>query len=732
MTKKLRMTSSELPRISRNTDDYRMKTIRLIFVTSLALQCFIGGRQQAHAQVDLNNLTSLEMASFGSDFHHITVPSTGQLLTRIGQEVWQGNADIYHVDPTITTPGDSRRAGHYWSQFLMIGVDPADGQYFLTDRVESEGENLESFSMIQSSGKVIEYEGTWTFRDLFTTTAKHWVWVEGNDHYHRVQTSLEVLKPIDDVHAIWTEWFNVADAYSTVTVQTRDDGLQTRSALGTTNQHFLGEYELGKDDWIAFTNPQIGQSGSVARVLLSSRSDIRSDDEVTPILADTTLFDNIELHVHRQFPNGPTLSPGTSFFMDNLVIMNPTTNNTDWVNPKVERAKEWIQLFGPPIAGMEVDPGEPQGKFFVPPGGVGNWSSGTNWNPVGLPDSNDTAFIHANRTATINTDVGSIGTLVVADTATGTLNIEPGGRLQITNRANLAIGSGANTATINQSGGSLFVVGSDPVMFLAFDEDDTVDYNLSGGELSAGNLWFRFGNATFTQTGGNVAVNALILGEGGGESTQSLYELRAGTLNVSGRANIGSAPGGDDPFPNSNGRMTISGGIATFGDLFFGIDPTDVIELSGTGLLRINQAYYTEDFALFDISAGSILGSNLEVSTVDVGGLLYTQITSFIALPGDFNGDGLVDAADYTVWRDNLGAENESAINFNGDGIGGIDQNDYALWKTNFGTSTNGGSGLAHANVPEPATGLTALLAAILLFCAHAPRSIRSSIVLRN
>jgi hypothetical protein len=707
-----------------------MTLCRLLFVTALAFQCFIGGRQQAHAQVALNNLTSLEMASFGSDFYHITVPSTGQLLTRIGPEIWQGNADVYHVDPSITTPGDVRRAGHYWSQFLMIGNDPADGQYFLTDRVESEGEHLESFNVLQGSGKVIEYEGTWTFRDLFTTTAKHWVWVEGNDEYHRVQTTLEVLKPIDDVNAIWTEWFNVTDAYSTVTVQTRDDGVQTRSALGTTNQHFLGEYALGKDDWIALTDPQIGQKGSVARVLLSSSSDLRSDDEVTPIFADTTLFDNIELHAYRQFPNGQTLVPGTSFFMDNLVIMDPTTNNTDWVNPQIERAKQWIQLLGPPIAGGEVDPGEPQARFFVPPAGVGNWSSGTNWNPAGLPDSNDTAFIHANRTATIDTDVGSIGTLVVADFETGTLNIEPGGRLQITNRANFASGGGANTATINQSGGLLSVVGSDPVMFLAFDEDDTVDYNLSGGELSAGNLWFRFGNATFTQTGGNVSVDALILGEGGSESTQSLYDLRAGTLSVSGRANIGSAPGGDDPFPNSDGKMTISGGIATFGDLFFGVDSTDVIELSGTGLLRINQTYYTEELALFDISAGSILGSNLEVSTVDVGGILYTQISSFTSLPGDFNGDGIVDAADYTVWRDNLGAADESTISFNGDGIGGIDQNDYEVWKTKFGTTASGG--LAHAIVPEPATGLSAILAAILLLCVHPPRWIRSAVVLRD
>lgn len=210
------------------------------------------------------------MANSGSDFRHITIPSTGQLLTRIAPSVWQGNADIYPVDPRITSSGDTRRAGHYWSQFLMAGTDPSNGQYFLTDQVESEGETLQSFNVIQSSGKVIEYEGTWTFRNLFTTTAHHWVWVEGNDHYHRVQVSLDVLNPISDVKSVWTEFFNSPDAWGTVTASTRDDGLQTRSTLGTTNQHHLGQYELGRDDWLAFTNPQDGQAGSVARVLLSS------------------------------------------------------------------------------------------------------------------------------------------------------------------------------------------------------------------------------------------------------------------------------------------------------------------------------------------------------------------------------------------------------------------------------------------------------------------------------
>jgi hypothetical protein len=57
------------------------------------------------------------------------------------------------------------------------------------------------------------------------------------------------------------------------------------------------------------------------------------------------------------------------------------------------------------------------------------------------------------------------------------------------------------------------------------------------------------------------------------------------------------------------------------------------------------------------------------------------------ALPGDYNGDGSVDAADYVVWRKNNGS-----------------QEGYDTWRTNFGRTSGSGSGaLAGAAVPEPA-----------------------------
>ncbi len=98
---------------------------------------------------------------------------------------------------------------------------------------------------------------------------------------------------------------------------------------------------------------------------------------------------------------------------------------------------------------------------------------------------------------------------------------------------------------------------------------------------------------------------------------------------------------------------------------------------------------------------------------VGSGGILRTGIVEYVsvALAGDYNNNGVVDAADYTLWRKNLGAPNESGINNNGDG-GGVTLSDFTFWKSRFGNISIAGSGSAGvASVPEPSTlGLFALL----------------------
>ena len=85
-------------------------------------------------------------------------------------------------------------------------------------------------------------------------------------------------------------------------------------------------------------------------------------------------------------------------------------------------------------------------------------------------------------------------------------------------------------------------------------------------------------------------------------------------------------------------------------------------------------------------------------------------------LPGDFNHDGIVDTADYTVWRDSMGQTGNVAADGNEDNV--VDMADYQLWSDNFGrNSVQGGAG-ASAAVPEPATWLL-LLVGLAAISAH-------------
>jgi hypothetical protein len=71
-----------------------------------------------------------------------------------------------------------------------------------------------------------------------------------------------------------------------------------------------------------------------------------------------------------------------------------------------------------------------------------------------------------------------------------------------------------------------------------------------------------------------------------------------------------------------------------------------------------------------------------------------------IALPGDYNADGIVNAADYVVWRNTVG-QSGAGLAADGDGDQVVSLADYGIWKANFGRSSSAGSALFVA-VPEP------------------------------
>ena len=90
-------------------------------------------------------------------------------------------------------------------------------------------------------------------------------------------------------------------------------------------------------------------------------------------------------------------------------------------------------------------------------------------------------------------------------------------------------------------------------------------------------------------------------------------------------------------------------------------------------------------------------------------------------IPGDFDGDGLVNAVDYATWRTTFGQIVTPWTSADGNGDGQIDMADYIAWRKAM--STGGGASLGANNtaVPEPTTVVLAAIAAVFLIGRRKP-----------
>ena len=96
------------------------------------------------------------------------------------------------------------------------------------------------------------------------------------------------------------------------------------------------------------------------------------------------------------------------------------------------------------------------------------------------------------------------------------------------------------------------------------------------------------------------------------------------------------------------------------------------------------------------------------------------QVPVEVALAGDYNASGRVDAADYVIWRKRTGS---LATLPNDTTPGWVQPVDYSVWRANFGRTAGTGSAIGGTSVPEPATFAYALICSAMIMLGSRARS---------
>ena len=153
------------------------------------------------------------------------------------------------------------------------------------------------------------------------------------------------------------------------------------------------------------------------------------------------------------------------------------------------------------------------------------------------------------------------------------------------------------------------------------------------------------------------------------------------------------------------GTLDQGGGVAEWNEVFN----------SGGNRIRRGGAWNTAATSLASITRETMRHGLENDST---GFRLATSILETVAVPGDYNNNGIVDAADYVVWRKHLNESFQLQNEVAGTTPGTVTQDDYNAWRARFGNTSGSGAGsdLSAASVPEPTTSVLVVFAAMIAF----------------
>ncbi len=224
--------------------------------------------------------------------------------------------------------------------------------------------------------------------------------------------------------------------------------------------------------------------------------------------------------------------------------------------------------------------------------------------------------------------------------------------------------------------------------------------NLFGGNPTAANITFIDVERTFTLTGSSTANNTLrpIIGDS--------------ATNVVNVAKTGTGKWILDGMNTYTGDTSVEAGTLSITKAYLAdtadvmIDSGAIFDLSFVGTDTI-RGLFLDGTPQSAGTYGSLASSATFKSSYFTGaGILNVAQLVSTGIPGDYNNDGLVDAADYTKYRDNVGQPAGTLVNDPAGGVVGAAQ--YTQWKNNYGRT----AGALAASVPEPATVLLAGFAA--------------------
>jgi autotransporter-associated beta strand protein len=250
-------------------------------------------------------------------------------------------------------------------------------------------------------------------------------------------------------------------------------------------------------------------------------------------------------------------------------------------------------------------------------------------------------------------------------------------------------------------GGGLFLNGTGPV---TIDSNYTAAAPIRNNKSGTGSTTFNgdITNAT------SVTVNGGTLTLAGANTYAGNTTVNAGTLAVSGS----SATLGAGDVTVDGGTLDIMAGVA---DAIANTAMLSVVSAGQVALAAgINEAVALLTLDGIEFTAGTYGSSTSGATNAGLenpddyftgDGLL--TINSIVAgQPGDYNEDGLVDAADYVYWRKLLGGSTALP----NDDTAGVGEDDYERWVDNFGEG-GGGGGIGGGGVPEPGTIALAMFA---------------------